>query len=187
MLLGKRPRPPTMKRTTSMSGGLAVELPTTDEELVSDPLLPHHDHHPNIKLDPLLDLVAMGRHNELLENVSEAKAPSYEKYEQLLKGMATVIPLSRTTSNNPRHSHNLTSNTSHFLRTCGLCKCLLAPDRRDIYMYRGDTAFCSLECREKQMKQDQRKEKWKAGSNKEHHRASPPRKASNNSETAACN
>jgi len=135
MLLGKRPRPPTMKRTTSMSGGLAVELPTTDEELVSDPLLPHHDHQPNIKLDPLL--VAMGRHNnELVENVSEAKGSSYEKYEQLLKGMATVIPLSRTTLNNPRHSHNLTSNTSHFLRTCGLCKCLLAPDRRDIYMYR---------------------------------------------------
>lgn len=57
-----------------------------------------------------------------------------------------------------------------------------------IYVYfRGDTAFCSLECREKQMKQDQRKEKWKAGSNKEHHRASPPGKASTKSETAACN
>ncbi|KAK7379456.1 hypothetical protein VNO80_04917 [Phaseolus coccineus] len=183
MLLGKRPRPPIMKRTTSMSGGMAVELPTTDEELVSDS--PHHDHEPNIKVDPLL--AALGRHNELVENVSEAKGSSYEKYGQLLMGMGTVIPLSLTTSNNPRHSHNHTTNTSHFLRTCGLCKCRLAPDRRDIYMYRGDTAFCSLECREKQMKQDQRKEKWKAGSNKEHHRASPPGKASNKSETAACN
>lgn len=27
--------------------------------------------------------------------------------------------------------------------------------------YRGDTAFCSLECREKQMKEDQRKDKRK--------------------------
>ncbi|XP_047180715.1 FCS-Like Zinc finger 6-like [Vigna umbellata] len=187
MLLGKRPRPPIMKRTTSMSGGMAVELPTTDEELVSDN--PHHDHEPNIKVDPLL--VAMGRHNESApENVSEAKGSSYELYGQRLMGMG--VPLSPTTSNNPRHSHNHTTNTvinttSHFLRTCGLCKCRLAPDRRDIYMYRGDTAFCSLECREKQMKQDQRKEKWKAGSNKEHHRASPPGKASTKSETAACN
>jgi len=38
------------------------------------------------------------------------------------------------------------------------------------------------------MKQDQRKEKWKAGSNKEHHRASPPpAKPSTKGETAACN
>ncbi|CAJ1856375.1 unnamed protein product [Sphenostylis stenocarpa] len=190
MLLGKRPRPPIMKRTTSMSGGMAVESPTTNEELVSDNT--HHDHEPNIKPDPLF--VAMGTHNELVpdltKNVFEAKGSSYEEYGERLMGMGMVIPLSPTTSNNPRLSHNHTTNTnintSHFLRTCGLCKCRLAPGR-DIYMYRGDTAFCSLECREKQMKQDQRKEKCKAGSNKEHHRASPPGKASTKSETAACN
>ncbi|KAK8977928.1 hypothetical protein V6N11_059557 [Hibiscus sabdariffa] len=45
-----------------------------------------------------------------------------------------------------------------FLRSCWLCNRRLAPGR-DIYMYRGDTAFCSLECREKQMKKDERKEK----------------------------
>lgn len=118
-----------------MSGGMAVESPTTDEELVSDN--PHRDHEPNIKVDPLV--VAMGRHNESApENVSEAKGSSYELYGQRLMGMS--VPLSPTTSNNPRHSHNHTTNTvintSHFLRTCGLCKCRLAPDRRDIYMYR---------------------------------------------------
>ena len=118
MLLGKRPRPPIMRRTTSMSGGMAVESPTTDEELVSDNT--HHDHHPNIKIDPLL----------------EAKGSPYEEYGPRLMGMGTVIPFSPTTSNNPRYSHNHTNNTSHFLRTCGLCKCRLAPDRRDIYMYR---------------------------------------------------
>lgn len=48
-------------------------------------------------------------------------------------------------------------STDHFLRTCGLCKRRLAPGR-DIYMYRGDTAFCSSECREKQIKEDERKE-----------------------------
>ncbi|KAL4377992.1 hypothetical protein GQ457_02G009450 [Hibiscus cannabinus] len=48
--------------------------------------------------------------------------------------------------------------TASFLRSCCLCKRRLAP-ARDIYMYRGDTAFCSLECREEQMKQDERKER----------------------------
>ncbi|KAK4430593.1 FCS-Like Zinc finger 5 [Sesamum alatum] len=48
--------------------------------------------------------------------------------------------------------------TADFLRSCGLCNRRLVPGR-DIYMYRGDTAFCSLECREQQMKQDERKER----------------------------
>ncbi|KAL3830460.1 hypothetical protein ACJIZ3_019262 [Penstemon smallii] len=48
--------------------------------------------------------------------------------------------------------------TANFLRVCSLCKRRLVPGR-DIYMYRGDTAFCSLECRQQQMTQDERKEK----------------------------
>ncbi|KAF5737974.1 hypothetical protein HS088_TW13G00867 [Tripterygium wilfordii] len=65
-----------------------------------------------------------------------------------------------------RNSADL-AETSHFLRTCGLCRRRLTPGR-DIYMYRGDTAFCSLECREQQMKQDEGKEKSSNGpSNKE--------------------
>ncbi|OAY58165.1 FCS-Like Zinc finger 5 [Manihot esculenta] len=48
--------------------------------------------------------------------------------------------------------------TAHFLRACTLCKRRLVPGR-DIYMYRGDSAFCSLECRQQQMNQDERKEK----------------------------
>nr|GMC54598.1 FCS-Like Zinc finger 6-like [Ipomoea batatas] len=46
--------------------------------------------------------------------------------------------------------------TAHFLRACSLCKRRLIPGR-DIYM--GDSAFCSLECRQQQMTQDERKEK----------------------------
>ncbi|KAI5669919.1 hypothetical protein M9H77_19772 [Catharanthus roseus] len=48
--------------------------------------------------------------------------------------------------------------TANFLRSCGLCNRRLVPGR-DIYMYRGDTAFCSQECREQQMKQDESKER----------------------------
>ncbi|XP_010459956.1 PREDICTED: uncharacterized protein LOC104740916 [Camelina sativa] len=45
-----------------------------------------------------------------------------------------------------------------FLRSCSLCKRHLVPGR-DIYMYRGDRAFCSLECRQQQITVDERKEK----------------------------
>ncbi|KAK1278442.1 hypothetical protein QJS04_geneDACA014445 [Acorus gramineus] len=48
--------------------------------------------------------------------------------------------------------------TAPFLRICEFCKRRLVPGR-DIYMYRGDTAFCSSECRQKQMNMDERKEK----------------------------
>ncbi|OAY23330.1 FCS-Like Zinc finger 6 [Manihot esculenta] len=56
--------------------------------------------------------------------------------------------------------------TAHFLRVCSLCKRRLIPGR-DIYMYRGDSAFCSLECRQQQMNQDERKEKCSLASKKE--------------------
>ncbi|KAL1204231.1 FCS-Like Zinc finger 6 [Cardamine amara subsp. amara] len=59
-----------------------------------------------------------------------------------------------------RHSGDF-SDAGHFLRSCSLCERLLVPGR-DIYMYRGDTAFCSSECRQQQMAQDERKEKGKS-------------------------
>ncbi|KAJ1411384.1 Zf-FLZ domain [Sesbania bispinosa] len=60
--------------------------------------------------------------------------------------------------NQRRHSSSDFVETSDFLRVCSLCKRRLIPGR-DIYMYRGDSAFCSLECRQQQMNQDERKEK----------------------------
>lgn len=53
---------------------------------------------------------------------------------------------------------------------------------------RGDTAFCSLECREQQMKQDERKEKYSGmASKKEDHRhhASAQTAAASEGETLA--
>lgn len=55
-------------------------------------------------------------------------------------------------------------------------------------IHRGDTAFCSLECREQQMKQDERKEKCTVASKKEGRQESPSTaasKASSKSETVA--
>ncbi|XP_020258593.1 protein MARD1-like [Asparagus officinalis] len=47
---------------------------------------------------------------------------------------------------------------AEFLRACGICKRNLGPGI-DTFIYRGDAAFCSLECREKQIKMDALKEK----------------------------
>ncbi|KAL1200630.1 FCS-Like Zinc finger 2 [Cardamine amara subsp. amara] len=46
----------------------------------------------------------------------------------------------------------------HFLDSCFLCKKRLG-NNRDIFMYRGDTPFCSEECREEQIERDEAKEK----------------------------
>jgi len=51
---------------------------------------------------------------------------------------------------------------AHFLDACRLCNRRLGHGR-DIYMYRGDNAFCSVECREQQIAMDERKEKSAAG------------------------
>ncbi|CAK9325475.1 unnamed protein product [Citrullus colocynthis] len=56
-----------------------------------------------------------------------------------------------------RHSIDIQENAS-FLRACSLCTRPLVPGR-DIYMYRGNRGFCSDECRQKQMKQDEKMER----------------------------
>ena len=50
---------------------------------------------------------------------------------------------------------------NHFLDFCSLCKTKLYLGD-DIYMYRGDTPFCSEECRQDQIEIDERNEKMKS-------------------------
>ncbi|KAJ7950708.1 Protein of unknown function (DUF581) [Quillaja saponaria] len=45
----------------------------------------------------------------------------------------------------------------HFLEACFLCRKPLCGS--DIYMYRGNTPFCSRECRQEQIEVDEAKEK----------------------------
>ncbi|XP_022141577.1 uncharacterized protein LOC111011908 [Momordica charantia] len=59
--------------------------------------------------------------------------------------------------NNRRHSDEF-PRSPQFLRACCLCHRRLIPGR-DIYMYKGESAFCSAECRQQQMNQDEAKEK----------------------------
>ncbi|XP_058767110.1 protein INCREASED RESISTANCE TO MYZUS PERSICAE 1-like [Vicia villosa] len=181
MLLGKRPRPPTMRRTRSMSGGLSVDMQSHDNQITTNTVESHHEEASVTSLQPHHAVVIKGTetHGELVE--STVMSPSH----------TTTTLTTTNTKNNINHNNDPVSasahviySTPHFLRICGLCNCPLAPTR-DIYMYRGDTAFCSLECREEQIKQDRRKEKWKVSvSNKEDHRVPPPRTAK--ASTAAC-
>ncbi|KAL1216261.1 FCS-Like Zinc finger 5 [Cardamine amara subsp. amara] len=136
MLLGKRPRPP-IKRTTSLSE-IKFDLNLPSEPEPSD----HQIQIPSSRrqLSPRSQLVTVDEHHRLLD-------------QRLL---AMVSP--RGTQR--KHSADYFED---FLRCCSLCKRLLVPGR-DIYMYRGDRAFCSLECRQQQITVDERKEKKKKGS-----------------------
>ncbi|XP_057503761.1 FCS-Like Zinc finger 17-like [Actinidia eriantha] len=49
------------------------------------------------------------------------------------------------------------SCSSCFLKSCHLCKNNLSLDK-DVYMYRGDLGFCSVECRNRQIYVDEMKE-----------------------------
>ncbi|XP_016505947.1 FCS-Like Zinc finger 3 [Nicotiana tabacum] len=54
----------------------------------------------------------------------------------------------------------------HFLDACTLCQRPLAHNS-DIFMYRGDTPFCSEECRQEQIEMDEANErKWKLSASK---------------------
>ncbi|KAF0899717.1 hypothetical protein E2562_022563 [Oryza meyeriana var. granulata] len=48
--------------------------------------------------------------------------------------------------------------TTAFLRACGLCNRRLGPGR-DTFMYKGEAAFCSLECRQQHITHEEWKEK----------------------------
>nr|XP_043624909.1 FCS-Like Zinc finger 3 [Erigeron canadensis] len=55
----------------------------------------------------------------------------------------------------------------HFLEACTLCSKPLGHNS-DIFMYRGNTPFCSQECRQEQIESDEAKERrrWKVSSKK---------------------
>ncbi|TVU28058.1 hypothetical protein EJB05_19565 [Eragrostis curvula] len=64
----------------------------------------------------------------------------------------------------------------HYLDACFLCGRLLSGNR-DIFMYRGDTPFCSEECRQQQIETDEAREKRskRSPARKEQRQSSSPR------------
>nr|GMD62149.1 FCS-Like Zinc finger 3 [Ipomoea batatas] len=53
----------------------------------------------------------------------------------------------------------------HFLDACFLCQRSLGPNS-DIFMYRGNTPFCSQECRQEQIEMDEANEQRQKRSSK---------------------
>ncbi|KAH0460040.1 hypothetical protein IEQ34_010703 [Dendrobium chrysotoxum] len=79
----------------------------------------------------------------------------------------TIPPAPKRRDVKQRHSTDLSSvNAAHFLdagpflNACGLCKRSIGPGI-DTFMYRGDVAFCSKECRDKRITEDRRKKRKK--------------------------
>lgn len=134
MLLGKRPRP-TMRRTTSMSllgSDSSLELNPKEKQRASQDC-------PSIK-------------GMILGETAQVQA------------VALGVPIQKgiwwplNGFGFPRPNRRKNSEPAHFLHACFLCKRRLVPGR-DIYMYRGDSAFCSIECRHQQIVLDEHKEK----------------------------
>ncbi|PON65301.1 Zf-FLZ domain containing protein [Parasponia andersonii] len=167
MLLGKRPRPP-IKRTTSMSGITTVDPASGEAPEPTDLKNPiTNNNHPGSSGPSFIQ----SQSHHMAQNNFGAK-----EYQESF--LAMLSP-----RNQRRNSADFIE-TAHFLRTCGLCKRRLASGR-DIYMYMGDTAFCSLECREQQMKQDERKEKKCVVANDERRETAVSGKSSKASSSSA--
>ncbi|KAL2464067.1 hypothetical protein Fot_52023 [Forsythia ovata] len=71
------------------------------------------------------------------------------------KGKMIKPPNSSPTPSSPcGFSRRITLSNSGFLDHCFLCKQKLLPGK-DIYMYKGDRGFCSVECRCRQIFMDE--------------------------------
>ncbi|GLT37235.1 hypothetical protein SLA2020_115660 [Shorea laevis] len=140
MLLGKRPRPP-MKRTTSLT---EITFDLNTDAVEATPSGPPNSFNGTGQKEA--GIYGGGTGSKGLDQrfwADSVASPGIYR----------------------RHSSDFIG-TSNFLRACSLCKRRLIPGR-DIYMYRGDSAFCSLECRQFQMTQDEKKEKCSLASKNE--------------------
>ncbi|CAA0817515.1 Protein of unknown function (DUF581 [Striga hermonthica] len=120
----------------------------------------------------------------ILENyrdLSEKRSP-----QVISKGIISMIkqpphsnPSSPTSTNgffrrkqNVSDPSSSSSSACGFLECCFLCRKKLLPGN-DIYMYKGDTAFCSVECRYKQIFMDEEEASAKSSCTLEYNCSAP--------------
>lgn len=107
-----------------------------------------------------------GLHQPILElSPSSGKTRKSSRSEEQSKKSSVFIMLVASSPAVPpgSHHHGLTaehsaSKTMDFLSSCNLCGCSLG-EGQDVFMYSGDRAFCSMECRYQQIVTDERKER----------------------------
>ncbi|KAK7347894.1 hypothetical protein VNO80_22435 [Phaseolus coccineus] len=78
----------------------------------------------------------------------------------------------RRTAPQPLFEPESSYPTSNFLSSCNLCGKKL--HGKDIYMYRGEKAFCSPECRSNQIMMDERKERCRSEASRSVEMSSSP-------------
>ncbi|GMI93651.1 hypothetical protein HRI_003034400 [Hibiscus trionum] len=67
------------------------------------------------------------------------------------------LPDSRNRHGSSCGSRSSPADESCFLKSCQLCRKKLSLDK-EVYMYRGDQGFCSIDCRERQIVLDEMEE-----------------------------
>ncbi|KAI4353115.1 hypothetical protein L6164_002087 [Bauhinia variegata] len=97
-------------------------------------------------------------------------SPTFAHYRTLFSTSFSLYSSMAASSSSPRSGMFYYAGVEdryqepHFLEACFLCHKPLSHNR-DIFMYRGNTPFCSKECRQEQIDMDEAKEKsWKLSS-----------------------
>ncbi|KAF3451960.1 hypothetical protein FNV43_RR08056 [Rhamnella rubrinervis] len=99
------------------------------------------------------------RLRKLYDNSHESRVKS----SPVAVGLRILVQISQGKSNivvksAVRLTKPTTANSDYcFLKTCYLCNMGLSLDK-EVYMYRGDQGFCSIECRNKQIVLDEMRE-----------------------------
>ncbi|KAK8597645.1 hypothetical protein V6N13_095045 [Hibiscus sabdariffa] len=101
----------------------------------------------------------MDKEEEFTYVISHGSGSSSTKVYYDVKEMETPPPPPAAAAA-ARFVEDVSFPTSDFLSCCHLCRKQL--HGRDIYMYRGENAFCSSECRSTQMMMDERKERCRS-------------------------
>ncbi|KAJ8556502.1 hypothetical protein K7X08_032254 [Anisodus acutangulus] len=114
----------------------------------------HNNNKKNMISRPLYYTVSSRRRNSL-RNLSSFSSSSSSSSSSTC---SMSSPRSVVTAAGKYYESRIEEPQQHFLDVCYLCKKRI-PDNCDIFMYRGDTPFCSEECRHQQIEMDEAKEK----------------------------
>ncbi|GMI96182.1 hypothetical protein like AT5G47060 [Hibiscus trionum] len=97
-----------------------------------------------------------GTHYQTHNQNGFLQRPLFYTRRTSLRNLSYSSSSSSSSCSSPRFEDQI--HQPHFLDSCFLCKKPLGGNK-DIFMYRGDTPFCSEECRQEQIDMDEAKEK----------------------------
>ncbi|MCO5571423.1 hypothetical protein L7F22_025163 [Adiantum nelumboides] len=163
-MLGKRPH--QIQRTTSMSQLRVPPQARPHPRTPARDFMPQRPRKPaDVSVHPKsllqeslrLDVAELPVHAATgIVHHTDTLPPTIPNMHNMQAG--PLLPASSTTSRMPSSSFDKHSMSESFMNACYSCKKLLGHGR-DIYMYRGDAAFCSEDCRLRQITYDECRQK----------------------------